>query len=135
MKKIIGVLVCSLIFSISFAQVQRQKKTVDKSDSSLNTTAQKQDAGMNKREMMKDLDLTKEQKGKLKEIRQAGKAQKEAIENDEKLSADEKQAKLKGLKKEQAKSTMSILSREQKLKLLKMRQEKKGGMMDEMDNE
>jgi hypothetical protein len=135
MKRIIAVTVLSLAFSLSFAQVQRQKKEVDKSDSSANTTAQKQDAGMDRKEMMRDLDLTKEQKGKLKEIRQAGKAKKEAIENDEKLSADEKQAKLKDLKKEQAKSTMSILSREQKLKLLKMRQEKKGGMMDEMDNE
>lgn len=135
MKKIIGVLICSLIISLSFAQVQRQKKTADKSDSSLNTTAQKHDAGKDRKEMMKDLDLTKEQKGKLKEIRQAGKAKKEAIENDEKLNADEKKAKLKDLKKEQAKSTMDILSKEQKLKLLKMRQEKKGGMMDEMDNE
>ena len=85
--------------------------------------------------MLKELDLSREQKIKLKELRQSMKEKKEAIENDDKLSGPEKETKLKELRKEQAKNTMSILTPEQKVKMLKMRKDKKGGEMDEMDNE
>jgi Spy/CpxP family protein refolding chaperone len=125
----------SLMASLSFAQVQRQKKEVIKTDSAAAGTVQKETAGPNKREMMKELNLSKEQRSKLKEFRQSAQAKKAAIENDDKLSATEKEDKMKEVKKEQLKNTMSVLSPEQKMKLLKMRKDKKGAPMEEMDNQ
>ncbi len=84
---------------------------------------------------MKELDLTREQKIKLKEMRQLAQSKKEAIENDDKLSAPEKETKLKELRKEQAKNTLYVLSPEQKQKMLQLRKEKKSGQMNEMENE
>lgn len=124
----------SLIVSLSFAQVQRQKKQVDKTDSAGTGAVQKEDAGPNRKEMMKELNLTKEQKSKIKEFRQAAQSKKAAIEGDDTLKPEEKQAKLKDLRKELQKNTMSVLSREQKIKLLQMRSDKKGGAMEETDN-
>ena len=62
-------------------------------------------------------------------------AKKEAIENDTSLKPEEKQVKLKELRREQMKNTMSVLSPDQKTKLLQMRKDKKGAAMDEMDNQ
>lgn len=130
-----ALLTFSLIFSLSFAQVQRQKKEILKPGTDSTVTTQKEDAGLNKREMMKELNLTKEQKQKLKDFRQAAQAKKEAIENDNTLKPEERETKLKELRKEQMKNTMSVLSQEQKMKLLQMRRDKKGAKMDEMDNQ
>ena len=133
MKKLVSLIVFCLFVSLSFAQVQRQKKQVDKTDSAGTSTVQK-DAGPNRREMMKELNLTKEQRSKIKEFRQAAQSKKAAIENDDTLKPDEKQAKLKDLRRELQKNTMSVLSREQKMKLLQMRNDKKDGAMEEIDN-
>jgi Spy/CpxP family protein refolding chaperone len=135
MKRIVFMVAISLMASLSFAQVQRQKKEVIKTDSAAAGTVQKETAGPNKREMMKELNLSKEQRSKLKEFRQSAQAKKAAIENDDKLSATEKEDKMKEVKKEQLKNTMSVLSPEQKMKLLKMRKDKKGAPMEEMDNQ
>jgi Spy/CpxP family protein refolding chaperone len=136
MKKIFSMMALIFLAAISFAQVQRNKTTaVARPDSTITGTEKRKGTGMDKKQMMKDLDLSREQKIKFKELRQSMKAKKEAIENDDKLSGPEKENKLKELHKEQAKNTMSILNPEQKVKMLKMRKEKKGGEMDEMDNE
>jgi Spy/CpxP family protein refolding chaperone len=136
MKKICSVITFVFLAACSFAQVQRNKATTLTRPDSTGTVAEKRKGnGMDKKQMMKDLDLSREQKIKFKELRQSMKEKKEAIESDDKLSGPEKEAKLKELRKEQAKNTMSILTPEQKVKMLKMRKDKKGGEMDEMDNE
>jgi len=125
-----------LLTACSFAQVQRNKTTtLTRPDSTGTVTEKRKGNGMDKKQMMRELDLSKEQKIKFKELRQSMKEKKEAIENDDKLSDPEKEAKLKELRQEQAKNTMSILTPEQKVKMLKMRKDKKGGEMNEMDNE
>jgi hypothetical protein len=79
------------------------------------------------------LNLSKDQKIQLKEARQANKAKKEAIENDEKLSNEEKEAKLKQLHQEQVKNTMGILNEEQKEKIKTKMKEKKGKKKEKTD--
>ena len=135
MKKMILITVFSLITFASFAQIQRQKKEVARPDSANTAAAQKQDDGMGRKEMMKELDLSKEQKLKIKAFRQDAQAKKDAIDNDNTLKPEEKEAKLKEVRKELQQNTMSVLSREQKMKLLKMRGDKKGKPMEEMDNQ
>ena len=77
MKKIALLATFSFIISLSFAQVQRKAKPSNTTDS---TIAPKEDNAQEgkgeKMKMMKELDLTKEQRGKLKEMRQATKAKK-----------------------------------------------------------
>jgi Spy/CpxP family protein refolding chaperone len=132
MKKLLVLAIGIGMVSLSFAQVQR-KATV-KTDTSA-TTQIKPDAVAGKKQMMRELDLSKEQKAKLKEIRQSGKAQKEAIEGDDKLSATEKETKLKALRKEQAKNTMAVLNEEQKARMMQMRKEKKDKNAADMETE
>jgi hypothetical protein len=131
MKKLTILFVFTFIIMFSFAQVQRKANVANKTDSAAVATERKPVSRGEKKQMIKDLNLNKDQKSKLKEIRQSSKAKKDAIENDEKLNADEKTAKLKELQREQAKSTMTILNDEQKEKMRKMRKNKKGKQMSE----
>lgn len=106
----------------SAAQIER-KPTVVKVDSATTTAAtDKSIDKQSRRDLLKDLDLTKEQRSKLKEIRQANQATKEAIENNTKLSEEEKKKQLRALQKEQAQKIQSILTEEQKLKFKEGRQ-------------
>jgi hypothetical protein len=134
MKKISALIVLTFIISLSFAQVQRKVKTENIADSTSKTGERKKGDKANRKQTIRELDLTKEQKGKLKEQRKATKDKKAAIQNNESLSAEQKEAKLKELQKEQAKSTMGILNEEQKEKMKKMRKEKKGKKMGEAEN-
>ncbi len=108
---------------ISFAQVERKPSPVKQADSvSGNAAGNKTDKGSRK-DMIKELDLTKEQKGKLKEIRQANMAKKEAIENNSQLSEDEKKKQLRDLQKEQAQNIQAVLTDQQKEKFKAKRRE------------
>jgi hypothetical protein len=131
MKNLTLLIVGSFIASLSFSQVQRKAAVANKPDSAAITADRKTLSGKEKIKVARELDLNKEQKSKLKEIRQSAKVKKEAVENDDKLSATEKQAKLKELQREQLKSTMSILNDEQKEKMKEMRKNKKGQQMEE----
>jgi len=71
--------------------------------------------------MMRELNLTKEQREKIKEIRQANQAKKEAIENDTTLTAEQKETRLRELKREMGQSMLPILNDEQKAKFKEMR--------------
>lgn len=135
MKRATSLIVFIFIISCSFAQVQRKSTTINKTDSTITGNEKKTVTRGDKKQMMKELDLTREQKIKLKEMRQLAQSKKEAIENDDKLSAPEKETKLKELRKEQAKNTLYVLSPEQKQKMLQLRKEKKSGQMNEMENE
>lgn len=133
MKKLTVLIIFSFIVSLSFAQVQRKAAVTSKPDSAGVITDKKTLSRGEKMKVGRELDLNKEQKSKLKEIRQSAKAKKDAIESDDKLSTAEKQAKLKELQREQAKSTMTILNDEQKEKMKEMRKNKKGQQMMEED--
>jgi Spy/CpxP family protein refolding chaperone len=131
MKKLSLVLLLMFSIAISFAQVKRVKTAAKSQDSTAAVTNAPSPAG-HKKEMMKELNLTKEQKGKLKEIKQAGKSKMDEVLNDTKLSADEKKSKLKSLRMEQFKNTMAVLNDEQKAKMKEMRRQNK---KEEMDDE
>lgn len=66
-----------------------------------------------KGKMMDNLNLTAEQKAQLKSMRQDAKQQREAIQNDASLTADQKKAKMKELHKTQSDKMKSILTPEQ----------------------
>jgi Spy/CpxP family protein refolding chaperone len=69
-----------------------------------------------RKERLKDLDLTKEQRSKLKEIREANKPAKDAIENNTQLSETERKKQLHALQKDQAQKVQAILTKEQMAK-------------------
>ena len=138
MKKISILLLFAGSISLSFAQVQRTKTASKQSSDSLSATIEtKQTGKLKKRQMMRELDLTKEQTGKLKEIKQANKAKTEEVLNNDKLTQEEKDAKLKTLHQQQAKNTLTVLNDEQKAKIKKMRTEKRKNKKSgtEMDNQ
>lgn len=114
-----------LLFStlISFAQVERKPSPAKPADSVSNSTAGNKTDKTSKKDLLKDLDLSKEQKIKLKDIRQAGKAKKEAIGNNSQLTEPEKKKQLRELQKEQAQQIQAILTGEQKEKFKAKRQE------------
>ncbi len=132
MKKIITLLLVAFITVNVNAQVQRKRAVQQTKDTAATAGRDEQ---MNKKDMMRELNLTKQQKLKLKEMRQAGKAKMDEVQNDAKLSDSEKKAKMRELKKQQMENTMSVLNDEQKAKLKQMRREKKGDKKDGMTME
>ena len=96
------------------AQIERKPVAIktDSAQTAGNNKADKQ----SQKDRLKDLDLTKEQKGKVKEIRQAGKSAKEAIEKNTELSETDKKKQLRDLQKAQAQKVQAILTEEQKAK-------------------
>ncbi len=131
MKKIISLLLTVVVVINANAQVQRKHTVQNVKDTA--ATMNMADDKMKKKDMMRELNLTKQQRLKLKEMRQAGKAKMDEIENDSKLSDSEKKLKLKELKKQQMEGTMSVLNDEQKAKMKAMRKEQKGNKKDNME--
>ena len=121
--KIAG-LILALLFSslISFSQVERKSSSVIQPDSIDNKPLERAMDKPNRKDLLKELNLTREQKIKLKDIRQANMAKKEAIENNSQLSDPEKKTQLRGLQKEQAQNIQAILTDEQKEKFKATRQ-------------
>jgi Spy/CpxP family protein refolding chaperone len=66
-----------------------------------------------KGKMMDNLNLTADQKAQLKAMREDAKQQRDAIQNDASLSAEQKKAKMKELHKTQSDKMNSILTPEQ----------------------
>ena len=131
MKKILSLLLLSTVIISVNAQVQRKKASpADSVGVSADKTAVRK--GSHK-EMMKELNLTKLQKHKLKEMRLSGKTKMSEIQNDAKLSGEEKKTKLKELHKQQMQSTLSVLNEEQKAKFKKMQKNKKLQKQGEME--
>ena len=94
------------------AQVER-KPVVVKTDTSQATANDPQVDKQSRKERFKELGLTREQKSKLKEIMQANKAAKEAIENNTQLSDQDKKKQLRELQKAQMQKIQAILTPEQ----------------------
>ena len=82
------------IFTVSTSAQIERKPVVIKADSAQTTANDTQVDKQSRKERFKELDLTREQKGKMKEIMQANKAAKEAIENNAQLSDQEKKKQL-----------------------------------------
>ncbi len=99
----------------STAQVERKTQSV-KSDSTNAPSVKNKNDKQSQKDRLKDLDLTREQKAKAKEIRQAGKAAKDAIENNADLAEADKKKQLRNLQREQAQKIQGILTEEQKIK-------------------
>lgn len=98
----------------SFSQVRRTavKPQVDSAASQSKASTPKN----SRKEMMEELNLSIEQKQKMKEINQAGKATREAIEADSTISDADKKTKLRTFRREQYQKIKAILTEEQKLK-------------------
>jgi periplasmic protein CpxP/Spy len=116
MKISIIALSLSLATITASAQIER-KAVVVKPDSAQAAPASDNKADkQTRKERFKELDLSKEQKGKLKEIMQSGKASKEAIESNTQLSEADKKKQLRELQKAQAQKIQAILTPEQREK-------------------
>lgn len=105
----------AFIFSGLSLSAQIERTEVGKTDT-IAFTAAKEKNKRNQKDRLKDLDLTKEQRAKVKEIRQAGKEAREAIENNTQLPEQEKKKQLRNLQKEQAQKIQAILTEEQRAK-------------------
>jgi len=123
MKKIVFVLIMSSFSLLSQAQVQRTTKPVVGPDSTAigNPIANTGKGG--KRKALKELNLSKEQRSKIKEIRQSEKVKEDQIANDNSLTEEQKNAKLRDMKMQQAQNMRSVLNDEQKEKMKKLRME------------
>ena len=113
--KITCIIFLSLFTLTASAQIER--KTVEvKSDSTQSSVSDNKVDKQTRKERFKELDLTKEQKDKMRESKQSGKAAKEAIENNTQLSEADKKKQLRELQKAQAKKVQAILTPEQREK-------------------
>lgn len=107
--------ILSLVTISASAQIERKSVAV-KTDSAQTTTNDNKLDKQSRKERFKELDLTREQKGKMKEITQANKAAKEAIENNTQLSDQDKKKQLRELQKAQMQKIQAILTPEQREK-------------------
>jgi Spy/CpxP family protein refolding chaperone len=110
MKKLLTIAVAFSLFTISAnAQVQRNASPSQKMQ---NDSTHRRGG-----KMMKDLNLTDAQKTQMKESRENMKQQRDAINNDASLNADQKKAKMQELGKTQRDKMNSILTPDQKAKM------------------
>ncbi len=124
MKKLFLFAAAGLLFAVTGnAQVKRnsrQSQTTVQSDTSHH---------FRQGTMMDNLNLTADQKAQMKTMREDAKQQREAIQNDATLTADQKKAKMKELHKTQSDKMNSILTPEQqatwKANMQQMKQNRK----------
>jgi Spy/CpxP family protein refolding chaperone len=140
MKKIISFLVLSILLTSAFAQVKRNKPAKAIVDSAVQSTPViseevSKSYRKDKRAMMKELNLSRTQMKQLKGMRQDAKAQKEAIDNNTKLSDEERKQQLREFRVKQMKKMQEILTPEQINKLKEMRKQKAGDKMEMEDLE
>ena len=105
--------VLSLVTLSASAQIERKPVVIAKSDSTQTTTTANKVDKQSRKERMRELDLTREQKGKMKEIMQANKAAKDAIENNTRLSEADRKKQMRELQKSMAQKIQAILTPEQ----------------------
>jgi protein CpxP len=102
------------------AIAQAASSTPDTSNAQTATTPQKTERG---EKFAKELNLTPEQQTELKQIRESSREQFKAIKNDSSLTADQKKAKMKELRKSTNEQMMSKLNPDQQAKFKEMRKE------------
>lgn len=115
MKRTCIILSLFLVTLTTSAQIERQPVVI-KTDSAQTAAADNKVDKQSRKDRFKDLDLTREQKGKMKEIIQANKAAKQTIENNTRLTDQDKKKQLRALQKEQAQKIQEILTPEQREK-------------------
>ncbi len=107
MKKLLTIALSLSLFTFGAnAQVARSQNRAQKMQSD----------STHKNAMMKDLNLTADQKSQMKELRENGKQQREALKNDATLSADQKREKMKEISQSQQDKMNAILTPDQKAK-------------------
>ena len=105
--------VLSLVTLSASAQIERKPVLAAKLDSTQTTTTANKIDKQSRKERMRELDLTREQKGKMKEIMQANKAAKDAIENNTRLSEADRKKQMRELQKSMVQKIQAILTPEQ----------------------
>lgn len=105
MKKIITLAALVIIGSNSIAQAKKELNEAPVTAAPAKSEDHK--------DKYKDLNLTEDQKSKIKELNKKNKADKAKLEADASITADQKAAKLKDLKKEQSKAFKAILTPQQ----------------------
>ena len=88
--------------------------------------AQSDKRGERGEKFAKELNLTPQQQADLKSIRESMKQQAQAIKNDSSLTADQKKAKFKELRKSSHEQMMAKLTPDQQAKFKEMRKEHRG---------
>ena len=130
MKIPLFVFALSLVTLSASAQIERKPVVAAKSDSAQTITTDNKVDKLSpvrigtggRKERMRELDLTREQKGKMKEIMQANKAAKDAIENNTQLSEADRKKQMRELQKSMAQKIQAILTPEQMEKFKASRQ-------------
>ena len=87
---------------------------------------QEKERGERGEKFAKELNLTPDQQAELKSIRENMKQQAQAIKNDSSLTADQKKAKFKELRKSSHEQMMAKLTPDQQAKFKEMRKEHRG---------
>lgn len=118
MKKILLFAIAGFFFAAnSNAQVKRD---VPQSQQMQSDSSHHHERGM----MMDQLNLTPDQKSQMKALHENMKQQREAITNDETLTADQKKEKMKELHKSQSDKVNAILTPAQQEKMKELRKER-----------
>ncbi len=128
MKKVFILMSCMLLTAaIANAQkgdsLKRAKVKEKVTDTSRNINMKD---GMISPENMKALDLSKDQEKQIYELHTKSKKEKEAIRNDKSLTEEQKKEKLKTIDKSYKDKSESVLTNEQKNKMKRKKDNKKG---------
>lgn len=103
-----------------------QTSTTSGGDTGNSTASQTPNNNERGQKFAEALNLTPEQKADLKSLRDNEKQQAEAIKSDSSLTADQKKAKLKELRKSSHQQMMAKLTPDQQKKFKEMRKEHRG---------
>lgn len=117
MKKLITLLACVFL---TVAVTHAQSNTDTTGNGQMSKQAQKDKDG---KKGLKALNLSKDQQKQVDQIRADARKQKDAVNNDNSLTADQKQEKLKAIEKDSKTKMSNVLTPEQKQQL---KQNKKG---------
>lgn len=126
MKKTILLVILVGAFSGLHAQVRRIPVSPDVIDTVLPVKAPGEET-MNRKKMFKELDLSREQMQRLKTIREESKVKQPDIENNNRLSEDERRLQLRNLQHERLQKNRRVLSADQMDKMKRFRQSRHPG--------
>jgi Spy/CpxP family protein refolding chaperone len=116
-------IILSGAMTLPIAALAQTSNSATSGDTGSATASQTQNQNQRGEKFAEALNLTPEQKADLKSIRDNEKQQAQAIKNDSSLTADQKKAKLKELRKDGHQQMMAKLTPEQQQKFKEMRKE------------
>jgi len=115
----------TLLTGAAFAQATDTTQSTDQ-NAAQTAKSDKAERKSHMDKMAKELNLTADQQAQLKTIHQDAQQQKQAIQKDSSLSADQKKAKMNELREQTKSKTEAILTPEQKEKMEQMHASHKG---------